>query len=164
MNIVHWRFAPSCRKRVWGASPPFLSVSMATTGSAANRSSTGSKKFGRKFTGENKESDLLRLIFLHLAGELSLRTTVAEAREAGIVDIVDVTLSNHFIRALLPAEFSLRFVLKNWNKVKLKLTEHTRKRVSASARLKYIAFQDDQRVWRFALGTRPARCRCRVRF
>ena len=33
-------------------------------------------KFGRKFTGENKESDLLRLIFLHLAGGLSLRTTV----------------------------------------------------------------------------------------
>ena len=53
-------------------------------------------KFGRKFTGENKESDLLRLIFLHLAGGLSLRTTVAEAREAGIVDIVDVTLFNHF--------------------------------------------------------------------
>ena len=96
-------------------------------------------KFGRKFTGENKESDLLRLIFLHLAGGLSLRTTVAEAREAGIVDIVDVTLSNHFIRALLPAEFSLRFVLKNWNKVKLKLAEHTRKRVSASAWLRYIA-------------------------
>ena len=53
-------------------------------------------KFGRKFSGENKESDLLRLIFMHLAGGISLRTTVAEAREAGIVDIVDVTLFNHF--------------------------------------------------------------------
>ena len=43
-----------------------------------------------------------------------------------------------FIRALLPAEFSLRFVLKNWDKVKLKLAERTRKRISVSARLKYI--------------------------
>ncbi len=53
-------------------------------------------KFGRKFSGENKESDLLRLIFMHLASGISLRTTVAEARESGIVDIVDVTLFNHF--------------------------------------------------------------------
>jgi len=53
-------------------------------------------KFGRKFSGENKESDLLRLIFMHLACGTSLRTTVAAAREAGIVDIVDVTLFNHF--------------------------------------------------------------------
>jgi len=37
-------------------------------------------KFGRKFSGENKESDLLRLIFMHLACGTSLRATVATAR------------------------------------------------------------------------------------
>lgn len=53
-------------------------------------------KFGRKFTGPNKEADLLRVVFMHLACGFSLRTTVAEAKVAGIVDIVDVTLFKHF--------------------------------------------------------------------
>ncbi len=53
-------------------------------------------KFGRKFTGPNKEADLLRVIFMHLACGFSLRTTVAEAKASGIVDIVDVTLFKHF--------------------------------------------------------------------
>lgn len=53
-------------------------------------------KFGRKFRGPEKESDLLRVIFMHLVCGFSLRTTVAEAKAAGIVDIVDVTLFKHF--------------------------------------------------------------------
>lgn len=53
-------------------------------------------KFGRKFSEDSKESDLLRVIFLHLACGISLRTTVAEAKAANIVDIADVTLFHHF--------------------------------------------------------------------
>ena len=53
-------------------------------------------KFGRKFSGPDKEGDLLRVIFMHLACGFSLRTTVANAKAANIVDIVDVTLFKHF--------------------------------------------------------------------
>ncbi|MEG1980856.1 MAG: hypothetical protein RR060_09000, partial [Victivallaceae bacterium] len=53
-------------------------------------------KFGRKFSGPEKESDLLRVIFMHLACGYSLRSTTAAAKAANIVDIVDVTLFKHF--------------------------------------------------------------------
>ena len=50
----------------------------------------GALKFGRKFSGDDKESRLLRVLFMHLADGMSLRVTAAEARLAKIVEISDV--------------------------------------------------------------------------
>ena len=47
-------------------------------------------KFGRKFSGEQKESDLLRVLMMHLADGLSLRSTSAQAKLGGLADISDV--------------------------------------------------------------------------
>lgn len=47
-------------------------------------------KFGRKFTGKEKEAKLLRVLFIHLGEGLSLRTTAEQARLGGVADISDV--------------------------------------------------------------------------
>jgi len=47
-------------------------------------------KFGRKFSGEDKEIRLFRVLMMHLADGLSLRTTSEQARIGGIADISDV--------------------------------------------------------------------------
>ena len=49
-------------------------------------------KFGRKFSGENKEARLLQVLLMHLADGLSLRSTAEQARLGGIADISDVGL------------------------------------------------------------------------
>lgn len=47
-------------------------------------------KFGRKFSGEDKEIRLLRVLLMHLADGLSLRSTSEQARMGGLADISDV--------------------------------------------------------------------------
>ena len=48
-----------------------------------------------------------------------------------------------FVRALFPEELSLRVVLKNWNHIKLKLSERPLQRISASANMKYVSLMED---------------------
>lgn len=52
----------------------------------------GVLKFGKKFSGEEGPSRLVRSLLIHLAGNHSLRTTCALAKEGGIVDVSDVAL------------------------------------------------------------------------
>lgn len=53
---------------------------------------TGMLKFGRKFSGEDGPSKLLRTLLIHLGGNLSLRSTCALAKEGNIIDVSDVAL------------------------------------------------------------------------
>jgi hypothetical protein len=50
----------------------------------------GVLKFGRKFSGNDKESRLLRVLFMHLADGMSLRVTATQARLTNLADISDV--------------------------------------------------------------------------
>jgi len=47
---------------------------------------------GHKFSGENKESILLRTLLMHLVGGLSLRETSAYCKATGLVDVSDVAI------------------------------------------------------------------------
>lgn len=47
-------------------------------------------KFGRKFSGKEKEERLFRVLMMHLADGLSLRTTSEQARLGGLAEISDV--------------------------------------------------------------------------
>lgn len=47
-------------------------------------------KFGRKFSGEDKEIRLFRVLMMHLADGLSLRSTSEQARLGGLAEISDV--------------------------------------------------------------------------
>ena len=50
----------------------------------------GMMKFGRKFSGEDAESRLLRTLLVHIAGNKSLRATSAIAKQSGLADVSDV--------------------------------------------------------------------------
>lgn len=59
----------------------------------------GLLKFGRKFAGIDGASALLRVLLIHLAGNVSLRTACAMASQAGICDVSDVALLKRLKKA-----------------------------------------------------------------
>lgn len=59
----------------------------------------GLLKFGRKFSGENKESVLLRVLLLHLVTGVSLRETSALSKQGNLADISDVGILKRLRRS-----------------------------------------------------------------
>ncbi len=62
------------------------------TGWVEKMKELGMLKYGRKFAGEEGAVNLLRTLLIHLASNISLRSTSTLAKQGGIVDISDVAL------------------------------------------------------------------------
>ncbi len=78
----------------------------------------GLLKYGRKFSGKDGASNLFRILLIHLGGNISLRSTCALAKEAGIVDVSDVALLKRLAKSADWFSWLTEMMLKEQLKLK----------------------------------------------